>query len=190
MDAPQKHPGGRPTVFRKEYVRIAHQLCRQHGYTLEKLADVLGVHLNTIFNWQNRHPEFVEAIRRGRDEFDSEHVESALLKRAKGFVRKRVTKRTVRRQGREHTEIVETVEEVAGSVRAQETWLFNRNPRRWKRAPVDDAGIVDAAEKNVLVVDRQEDWEATVVKLTGKTIAENEAEHREKQVDNGGVGST
>ena len=127
--------GGRPTRYNKSLIHTAYRLCRNHGYTDAQLADVLGVGSTTLYNWKNKHGEFREALRRGKDEYDSEHVESALLKRAKGFVRKRVTKRTYKRGGHEYTDTQESMEEVAGSVRAQETWLFNRNPERWRRVP-------------------------------------------------------
>jgi hypothetical protein len=141
------HPGGRPTKFHKAYIRIAYQLCRQHGYTEEKVAELLGVHLNTLRAWKDRHPEFQVAIRRGKDEFDSENVETALLKRAKGFVRKRLMKKVVKRRGREYTETKEIVEEVAGSVRAQEIWLYNRHPDRWKRIP--GQGFADKSPEEI-----------------------------------------
>jgi hypothetical protein len=139
-ERPGKHPGGRPTKFRKEYIKIAYQLCRLHGYTDEKLADVLDVDLSSLKRWKEAHPEFRTEVQRGKDEFDSEQVESALLKRAKGFVRKRVTKRTYMIGNRQRVETTETMEEVAGSVDAERFWLRKRNPARWPAADKDDSG--------------------------------------------------
>jgi transposase len=155
-----RHPGGRPTAYRKSYVKIAYTLCRQHGYTDEKLAELFDVHISSIKYWKNKHPEFSSALRKGKDEFDSEYVETALLKRAKGFVRKSVTKRTYVYFGRERTETQEHLDEVPGNVRACEVWLYNRNPERWKRLTREDGSDVPEDEHGVLVVPEQDDLDA------------------------------
>jgi hypothetical protein len=156
---PEKNKGGRPSVYHKSFEKIAYELCRQHGYTDEKLAELLGGHLSTLKNWKAKHGEFLSAIRRGKDEFDGEHVESALLKRAKGFIRKRLVKRTVQRAGLQQTETTEVIEEVEGSVRAQEVYLYNRNPERWKRIPTGtDESQEEQDSVGVLVVPQREDY--------------------------------
>lgn len=129
---PENKKGGRPTKYHKSFDRIAYELCRRHGYTNEKLADVLGIGLTTLKEWERRHKGFQAAVRQGKDEFDCEQVESALLKRAKGFVRRKLIKRTYFKRGRERTETREVLEEVAGNVEAERFWLKNRNPQRWK----------------------------------------------------------
>ncbi len=154
------HPGGRPTKYHKAFVKIVYKLCRQHGYTDEKLADLLSVGISTFMRWKDAHVEFREALRRGKDEFDSENVEAALLERAKGYVRQKLVTKTFRRRGREVTETHKIVEKVAGSVRAQELWLCNRNPGRWKRIPREDDGTGLEQKSGVLVVPPQEDFDA------------------------------
>lgn len=128
---PAKHPGGRPTKYSKQCAELAYRLCRLHGYTDEKLAAVLDVGISTLKRWKEEHPEFRDQVQRGKDEFDCEQVESALLKRAMGFVRKRVSKRTFTVGRKQRTETIETMEEVPGSVDAEKFWLSRRNPARW-----------------------------------------------------------
>lgn len=159
---PEKNPGGRPTKYRKEYARIAYQLCRLHGYIDERLAEVLEVGIATLKRWKNEHEEFRAQVQRGKDEFDGEQVESALLKRAKGFVRKRVTKRTYLVGNRQRIETTETIEDVAGSVAAEKFWLRKRNPQRWLAAEKDDLGGDEdkGAITGSLVVPAQEEMDA------------------------------
>jgi hypothetical protein len=73
-------------------------------------------------------------------------------------MRKQVTTRTIRRDGQVYTETIEVVEEIPGDVRAQEFWLCNRNPQRWRRlsARRQKAGLSEASG-NMLVVPQSGD---------------------------------
>ena len=73
----------RPTNYRNEYAEQARQLCLL-GYIDKQLADFFNVSEQTINTWKNKHPEFLESIKRGKDIADAEVVDS-LFKRAKGF---------------------------------------------------------------------------------------------------------
>jgi hypothetical protein len=154
---PNSNKGGRPTAYHKSFDKIGYELCRQHGYTDEKLADLLSVGLTTLKRWKEKYEEFRASIRRGKDEFDGENVESALLKSAKGFIRKRLVKRTLVRGGLQQTETTEEIEEVAGSVPAQQFYLINRNPERWRRVP-KEAETTEGESLGVLVVPEKEDY--------------------------------
>jgi hypothetical protein len=159
---PDKKGRGRPTAYHKSFVKISFQLCRQHAYTDVKLAEVLGIGLTTLYQWKEKYPEFREAVQGGKDVFDKEYIESALVKRAKGFVRKRLLQRTFTRAGLKTTEITEVAEEVAGSVEAQKFWLVNRNPQRWKQLvqePKDEAAQQQEQKPGLLVVPADVDWE-------------------------------
>ncbi len=121
------------TQYRQLFAHQAYFLCRNHGYTDPQLAEVLDVSLTTLRAWKKKRAAFRQAIQMGKNEFDQEHLEAALLKCATGFVRKQVTTRTIRQDGQEYTETVEVREEVPGDVRAQIFWLCNRDPQRWRR---------------------------------------------------------
>lgn len=155
---PAKNPGGRPSKYSKQLAKLAYQLCRLHGYTDEKLATVLDVGISTLKRWKDEHPEFRAQVQQGKDEFDCEQVESALLKRAKGFVRKRVSKRTFTVGRAQRTETTETIEEVAGSVDAEKFWLSRRNPQRWPWKQEEDQEDQEQTQQmGPLVVPADED---------------------------------
>ena len=63
--ANSKHPGGRPTSYRPEIGRRIIELMSE-GRSLDGCAALIGVHPDTLYEWQSRHPEFSEAVRAGR----------------------------------------------------------------------------------------------------------------------------
>lgn len=56
-----KHPGGRPTKYDPAYCDLAIELGKQ-GKSTEVIACHIGVVHQTVLNWSNAHPEFLEAI--------------------------------------------------------------------------------------------------------------------------------
>ena len=63
--AKPKHPGGRPTSYRPEFCRRIVELMSE-GRSLEACAALIGVHPDTLWQWQKVRPEFSEAVRAGR----------------------------------------------------------------------------------------------------------------------------
>jgi transposase len=60
---PQRHPGGRPTTYRPEYVEQVVAVCAE-GYSLTGFAGKIGVGRDTISEWAKVHPEFSAAVNR------------------------------------------------------------------------------------------------------------------------------
>jgi len=60
-----KHPGGRPTSYRPEYCTRVVELMAE-GRSLDGCASQLGVHPDSLNEWQKVHPEFSVAVRAGR----------------------------------------------------------------------------------------------------------------------------
>lgn len=83
MSEGEASPAGRPTKFKAEYVDLAYKFCLM-GATNEKLAEFFDVATATVSNWMNEHPEFMDAIKRGRVQADAE-IAHALYHRAKGY---------------------------------------------------------------------------------------------------------
>lgn len=75
-------PGGRPTLYKPEYVEIGRR-CAETGMTEEQLAAVFDVNIDTLYEWRKRYPEFSESLKGGKDDRD-ERVERSLLSRAEG----------------------------------------------------------------------------------------------------------
>jgi hypothetical protein len=75
--------GGRPTQYKPEFVEKVAGMCLA-GATDMEIADELEVSITTLYNWRAKHPEFLAAIRYGKEHAD-ERVERSLYQRAVGF---------------------------------------------------------------------------------------------------------
>jgi len=72
MKKKNKNKGGRPTKFRSEkacrtVLQIAEKLTVQNFErycSIFHIAVILGVHVDTLYEWQKQHAEFSEAIKR------------------------------------------------------------------------------------------------------------------------------
>lgn len=58
--------GGRPTKYDPELCGKVVALGRD-GYTLTEIAAELDVARQTLYNWQEEHPEFLDALTRAKD---------------------------------------------------------------------------------------------------------------------------
>lgn len=137
-----KKKKGRPTSYKPEFTKIAGKLCQEKGYTDKNLAAHFKVSETTINNWKNEFPEFLESIKKGKDDFDSQVVEQSLLKRAVGYSYVETTRELQdETEGIFDEEDVSSIQtlavtkkvtkQVAPDVTAQIFWLKNRKPQRW-----------------------------------------------------------
>ena len=125
--------------YKEDYPRMARVACEEGGFTDVKLAKLFGVSKSLINNWKHDHPEFLVAIKAGKEAFDTEHVEKALLKRALGFSYDETTKELIDNLDpltKEEKPLImgavkKVRKKVAGDVKAQTFWLRNRNRERW-----------------------------------------------------------
>lgn len=103
------------------------------GYTLQDIAERIGINRATLDQWRKVYPEIALALKRGREIIDYK-VENALLKSALGYKTKEVKVTTVMRFGKviETTKDV-TNKEVTPNVSAINMWLTNRLPDKWKK---------------------------------------------------------
>ena len=140
--AEKEKASGRPTDYKEDYNRMAFIACSEGGFTDKKLALLFKCNPDTIYEWKKRHTGFSESVQEGRDEFDSNKVEAALLKICKGI---RYTEKTsearpiilVDAEGHREelgTELMvtKTVKKfIVPNDRAIRFWLRNRNRKRW-----------------------------------------------------------
>lgn len=140
------------------------------GLNDEQITDKLGISLSTFYDWQNKFPQFSEAIKDGKAPVDTE-VENALLKSALGYyvtVRKPIklkTKRQLTGKGtieEEHIEYAEEQVYIQPQVVAQLFWLKNRKPAQWREKPVPDVVQVDSPVDEItrLIFARQQEQTA------------------------------
>lgn len=121
---------GRPTKHKPEYDNIAYTMCAKHGYTIPQLAEMFNVVESTVNYWIDNIDSFSEALKRGREEFDGDRVENALLRSALGTT---VTERIETTDELGDLKLKQlTTKQVAPNITAINTWLNNRRPNRWR----------------------------------------------------------
>lgn len=137
---------GRPTKYKEEFNEMAYNACLL-GATDATLADIFEVHVDTIYEWKNNHPEFSESIKKGKYIADSA-IANSLYQRAIGCTitkqvaiklttKKPVINKKTGEAGRgmmqtEEIEIVNLDEQVPPDTTAAIFWLKNRQPREWR----------------------------------------------------------
>ena len=94
------------------------------GLSDEQIAHNMGIVPSTLYDWQKKHSEISESLKKGKEVVDRE-VENALLKSALGF---RYTEDAVTNKG----DVVEVEKYERPNVTAQIFWLKNRKKETWK----------------------------------------------------------
>jgi len=120
-------PAGRPTKYKAEYAKQAYNHCLLRA-TDADLANFFEVEESTIYNWKNTHPDFLEAIKRGREIADQE-VAAALKHRAMGYSHSE-DKIFLGKDG--EPVIVPTTKHYPPDPTAMIFWLKNRQPTWWR----------------------------------------------------------
>jgi len=164
-----KHPGGRPTEYREEYARMAYVACTEGGFTDVKLAKLFGVAKQTIYNWKREHPEFLDSIIRGKDEFDVAKAEECLLKRVTGY---RYTEVTRERNDQGQMVVSKKVgKHIPPDVKAITFFLINRSrDGRWRRIQsVEVTGKNGGPLEHRHSVDDPEVWKSLIESVTTNT---------------------
>ena len=115
------------------------------GLVNEQIAENIGIHPSTLYDWQNKYPEIAEALKQGKEVIDRQ-VESALLKRALGYEYEEV-KMIVTESGGKRVE--KTRKQVLPDVGAQIFWLKNRKPKAWR----DKQEVEHSGDLGVVIVD-------------------------------------
>ncbi|ALC88136.1 hypothetical protein AM499_07795 [Bacillus sp. FJAT-22090] len=101
----------------------------EDGLINKQIAHKMGINVATLYEWQDRFPEFADALKKGKKVID-EQVENSLLKRAIGY---RYEEETWGKGNDGEMAIVKRVmKSQAPDVTAQIFWLKNRQPERWR----------------------------------------------------------
>ncbi|MBV8409622.1 MAG: hypothetical protein JOY64_18490 [Alphaproteobacteria bacterium] len=159
---------GRPTLYRPEHPDLARRFC-QLGGTNDELADFLEVSPSTIDEWLRVHPEFADAVRKGRDVIDMA-VAERLLSRAMGYTHE--GRKVVLHEGEEKE--IRHVVHYPPDVRACMFWLRNRRRKHWleRAAPdPDDSGLT------VLEIEEAAERSRRVSEQYRQQAAERDQEH-------------
>lgn len=122
-------PAGRPTEYdEKTHPERARRLALL-GLTDEELAVAFGVVIQTVYNWDKAHPEFLEARARGKESADAK-VAERLYHRALGYEHDAV--KIFMPAGASGPVYAPYKERFPPDTAAAALWLSNRQGGRWK----------------------------------------------------------
>ena len=95
----------------------------------------MGISAHTLYDWENRFPQILQAIKKGKAPVDDD-VENALLKSALGFeYEETVTEIVESPDGTQRKQIKKIKRYLPPSNTAQIFWLKNRRPDKWRDKP-------------------------------------------------------
>lgn len=134
---PKAAPVGRPSAYKPEYCDRAYEYALL-GATDVEMAGFFGVIPQTFYNWQDQHPEFLEALMAGKHIADAK-VAKSLYQRAIGYEHPEDDIRVVGGQ----IEVTPTIKRYAPDTAAATLWLKNRQSSKWRdKVEVDHSGKV------------------------------------------------
>jgi len=135
----KKRKPGRPTKYKPEFAEQAYGMCLLKGMTDEELANYFGVATSSIYEWKKEHPDFSEAIKKGKEIADVS-VATALRDRALGY--SHPEDKIFLHEG--EPVIVPTTKHYPPDTAAAFIWLKNRHPERWRdKVEVEHGGQVE-----------------------------------------------
>jgi transposase-like protein len=119
---------GRPPAYKPEFhPKLVLELAEQ-GKTNEEIAESLGISTPTLWVWAKKYPEFLSALKEGKDQADKGAIKT-LYQRAMGW---KITEKKVIQNpdGSKRMEITE--KEIPPDTTALIFWLKNRRPQEWR----------------------------------------------------------
>lgn len=115
--------------YQDDFPEMAEKYCAEDGLTDKELCGIFDVTVSTIKNWMKKHPEFGEAVRRGRVVHVRNQMEDRLVARAMGYD---YEEQDVVRD--EEDNIIKTItkkKKMPPNMNALTFYLRKRDPERW-----------------------------------------------------------
>lgn len=147
----EKNPVGRPSGFNEAIKEKIIELAKQ-GKTNPQIAEIIGVHVRTIENWQGKYPDLLWAVREAKQLAD-ELVEASLFAKCAGYSHKEV--KVFQYEGEIITHEIE--KHYPPDTQAMMFWLRNRQPDRWREK--QDAPQTPEAQKLIVVFEDENEKE-------------------------------
>ena len=122
----------RPSKYEPEFVDKVYELART-GLTDKEIAKAFKIGEATLNRWKKEFREFRESLQKGKQDFDSDEIESALRARALGYTHDDEKIFTHVIKDKVKVTKVKTYRHYPPDVGAINTWLNNRRPDRWKQ---------------------------------------------------------
>ena len=138
------------TKYRREHCSVVQDLGKL-GATKRLIANVIGVHEDTIRNWELRYPEFATALSEAQSRADLE-VAKSLYKQAVGYSYTSHESHVVRdRFGNQKLVTVELVKFEPPKTAAATFWLKTRQPQIWdSKGKRDERTEIDEILREVI----------------------------------------
>jgi len=136
LDKSIKRGKGRPKNSGEKwnpiYIEIVKELANE-GYIESEIQRLIHISVATFNRWKKDHPEFLKALKEGKENPDKKVVK-ALYENALGgeYTTKKPIVVSDGAQLGSHIEMVEVKERIPANVTAQIYWTKNRLPREWK----------------------------------------------------------
>lgn len=164
----------RPTKFDPAYVDAVCKLTRL-GATDTEIADFFDVSERTLNTWKQKHPEFLQALKRGKWEADA-RVADALFRRATGYSHPDVDVRTVSLGNNRGSEIVQTpiTKHHPPDTTACIFWLKNRQRNKWNESSSEPGATTPSLPSPEVLKELHEAMEASRARFAQK-LAERRA---------------
>ena len=135
--------------------------CRD-GATDQEIWEALGISKDTFYTYKNKYSDFSDALKENKAIADIK-VENALNKNANGYDYKEevvVMKKEIfyNEQGKKQKEVVYPVTVVVtkhkeAETKAQQFWLQNRKPDKWRNTLALDGNIKVTKLEDILLED-------------------------------------
>jgi len=115
----------------EETDRQVYLMARDEGLNDREIANNLGIHHDTFYQWIKKHPAFSDAVKKGR-ELSIDKVENALFKEATGYWTEE-TKTYIQegKNGEKTKKIEKSKKFIRPNVTAQIYITKNRRPAKW-----------------------------------------------------------
>jgi hypothetical protein len=152
------------SLYLPEYSEQVEKLARL-GATDDEIADFFNVCRATISNWKTNHPEFLDAMQRGKIVADME-VADKLYRRATGYSHEAV--KIFMPAGATEPVYAEYIEHHPPEPTSMRYWLNNRRRKDWR----DRVEVEAEVDVRIIPWDQLKD-------ITPKALEESERQHRE-----------
>lgn len=138
---------GAPKKYNKKYNEQARKLCLM-GYTDVELADFFEVSVRTINNWKKEYPDFLHALKLGKELADAE-VTASLYQKAIGYSCKDTKFATHEGQITDEKEYTKNYPPCPISIKY---WLNNRQYIKWReKVEIEHGGDTDGIIQKVQI---------------------------------------
>ena len=156
MTVKKKKINGRPTKYDERFNDIAFQVCKEFGAIDIQLSKTLNISKATLNNWKKKHPNFLDSLKKGKDEYDVANVEVSLRERAIGYSHPD----THISVWRGEVIVTEITKHYPPDPLSCIFWLVNRSGGRWKHVNKMDidfgSNVQESFEKIADAIDRSD----------------------------------